>query len=84
MPEAHIRQRIPLKGPRAIIARRMTYSVNTIPHIYETVPVNMSEVIRLRERISPVFMEKIGHKPSYTAILIRAVAKNAAGLPLSE
>lgn len=81
LPVAAIRERLPLKGPRAIIAKRMAYSASTAPHIYETVDVDMSEVIRLRERVTPVFQEKLGQKPSYTAILIRAVAKTLPDFP---
>jgi len=81
LPDARIHQRISLKGPRSIIAKRMAYSSATIPHIYESVTVNMSEVIRLRERLSPVFQEKIGHKPSFTAILVRALAKTLPSFP---
>ncbi|MEI7989498.1 MAG: dihydrolipoamide acetyltransferase family protein [Chloroflexota bacterium] len=75
LPDARIRQHIALKGVRAIIAKRMAYSASTIPHIYESVTVNMSEAIRMRARISPAYEEKFGHKPSYTAILTHAVAK---------
>jgi pyruvate dehydrogenase E2 component (dihydrolipoamide acetyltransferase) len=75
LPEAHIRQRIALKGVRAIIAKRMAFSASTIPHIYESVTVNMSEAIRMRARISPAYEEKFGHRPSFTAILTHAVAK---------
>lgn len=82
LPSAAIRERLPLKGPRAIIARRMAYSAGSAPHIYETVDVDMSEVIRLRERVTPVFQENLGQKPSYTAILIRAVAKSLPNFPL--
>ncbi len=81
LPRAAVRERIPLKGPRAIIARRMAYSAATIPHIYETVDVDMSEVIRLREKVAPIFQENLGQKPSYTAILIRAVAKTLPNFP---
>ena len=81
LPNAAIRERVALKGPRAIIAKRMAYSASTIPHIYETVDVDMSEIIRLREKIAPVFQEKLGQKPSYTAILILAVAKTLPDFP---
>lgn len=81
LPMAAVRERLPLKGPRAIIAKRMAYSAATIPHIYETVDVDMGEIIRLRQKIAPVFEENLGQKPSYTAILIRAVAKTLPNYP---
>ena len=75
LPDARIRQRISLKGPRSIIAQRLSYSWSSVPHIYETLSVDMSEVVRLRERVSPVIANATGQKVSYTAILAHAVAR---------
>jgi len=75
LPNSPIRQRIPLKGIRAIIAKKMAYSSSTIPHIYESVSVDMSEIVRMRDRINPIIQEKTGVKVSYTAIIALAVAK---------
>lgn len=75
LPNARVRERIPLKGPRAIIAQRMTYSYTTIPHIYETLSVDMTETVRMREKINAAFQERGGQKVSYTAILAHAVAR---------
>ncbi len=75
LPEARVRQRIALKGVREIIARRMAYSTATIPHIYENVTVNMSELVRMRARIAPAYEEKYGRKPSYTVMLVHAAGK---------
>jgi pyruvate dehydrogenase E2 component (dihydrolipoamide acetyltransferase) len=75
LPNARIRERIPMKGIRTVIAQRMGYSWSTIPHIYETVNVNMDEVVRLRERVNQVVQEHIGLKVSYTAILALAIAR---------
>ncbi len=75
LPDARIRQRISLKGPRSIIAQRLSYSWSSVPHIYETLSVDMSEVVRLRERVSPAIATATGQKVSYTAILAHAVAR---------
>ena len=75
LPDARIRQRISLKGPRSIIAQRLSYSWSSVPHIYETLSVDMSEVVRLRERVSPAIANATGQKVSYTAILAHAVAR---------
>jgi pyruvate dehydrogenase E2 component (dihydrolipoamide acetyltransferase) len=75
LPNARIRERIPLKGIRSVIAQRLSYSWSTIPHIYESVNVNMEEVVRLRERVNQVVQEHTGLKVSYTAILALAVAR---------
>ncbi len=75
LPNARIRERIPLKGIRTVIAQRMGYSWSSIPHIFESVNVNMEEVVRLRERVNQVVQEHTGLKVSYTAILALAVAR---------
>jgi pyruvate dehydrogenase E2 component (dihydrolipoamide acetyltransferase) len=75
LPNARVRQRIPLRGPRAIIAQRLSYSYSTIPHIYETVTVDMTETVRLREKVLPIIQQATGHKVSYTAIIATAVAR---------
>ena len=75
LPNARIRERIPMKGIRTVIAQRLSYSWSTIPHIYETVTVNMEEVVRLRERVNTVIQEQTGLKVSYTAILALAVSR---------
>jgi len=46
LPNARVRERIPLKGIRAIIAQRMSYSYQTIPHIFEMVTVDMTELVK--------------------------------------
>jgi pyruvate dehydrogenase E2 component (dihydrolipoamide acetyltransferase) len=72
---APVKERIPLKGPRAIIAQRMAQSFSTIPHLNESVSVDMSEIVRLRGRISPVVEAETGNKVTYTTLIALAVAK---------
>ncbi len=81
LPDARIRQRISLKGPRSIIAQRLSYSWSSIPHIYETLSVDMSEVVRLREKVTPAIANATGQKVSYTAILAHAVARILSNHP---
>ncbi len=64
----------PLAGPRKIIADRLTYSAFTAPHITLSLRVDMTEATRLRQRVSPLIEQKTGRKPSFTAIIARAVA----------
>jgi pyruvate dehydrogenase E2 component (dihydrolipoamide acetyltransferase) len=75
LPNAKVRERIPLKGIRALIAQRMSYNAQTIPHIYETVNVDMTEMVHLREKVAPALLEATGQKVTYTAILVEAVAR---------
>jgi pyruvate dehydrogenase E2 component (dihydrolipoamide acetyltransferase) len=71
---ARQKQVLPLAGPRKIIAERMAYSASTAPHISLSLKVDMSEAIRLRERVLERLKEQTGQRVSFTAILARAVA----------
>jgi len=74
LPDARRKQVVPLAGPRKIIAERMSYSVSTAPHINISLRVDMTEAIRLRERVLEPLKAQTGQRLSYTAILARAVA----------
>ncbi len=74
LPNARRKQVVPLAGPRKIIAERMTQSAFTAPHITLSLRVDMTEAIRLRERVLDPLKAQTGQRVSYTAILARAVA----------
>jgi len=74
LPDARRKQVIPLAGARRIISERLAYSAFTAPHINLSLKVDMTEVIRLRERLLEPLKAQTGQKVSFTAILARAVA----------
>ncbi len=74
LPDARQKQVVPIAGARKIIAERMVYSVSTAPHINLSLRVDMTEAIRLRERVLESLQAQTGQKVSFTAILARAVA----------
>ena len=74
LPEARQKQVLPLTGARKIIAERMAYSTATIPHFTLSLHVDMTEAIRLRERVLEPLQARTGQRLSFTAILARAVA----------
>jgi len=74
LPDARRKQVIPLAGARKIIAERMSYSASTIPHFTLSLRVDMTEAIRLRERLLEPLQAQTGQRVSFTAILARAVA----------
>jgi pyruvate dehydrogenase E2 component (dihydrolipoamide acetyltransferase) len=74
LPDARRKQVIPVSGVRKIISERMAQSAFTAPHIHLSLRVDMTEVIRLRERILEPLQKQTGQRVSYTAILARAVA----------
>ena len=74
LPDARRKQVVPMAGPRKIIAERMAQSAFTAPHITLSLRVDMTEAIRLRERVLEPLKAQTGQRVSYTAILARAVA----------
>jgi pyruvate dehydrogenase E2 component (dihydrolipoamide acetyltransferase) len=74
LPDARRKQMVPLAGVRKIIADRMAYSAFTAPHITLSLHVDMSEAVRLRERVLEPVKAQTGQRVSYTAIVARAVA----------
>jgi pyruvate dehydrogenase E2 component (dihydrolipoamide acetyltransferase) len=74
LPDARRKLVVPVTGPRKIIAERMAYSISTAPHINISLHVDMTEAIRLRERVLEPLKAQTGQRLSYTAILARAVA----------
>lgn len=74
LPEARQKQVLPLTGSRKIIAERMAYSSVTAPHFTLSLRVDMTEAIRLRERVLEPLQARTGQRLSFTAILARAVA----------
>jgi pyruvate dehydrogenase E2 component (dihydrolipoamide acetyltransferase) len=74
LPDARQKQVVPLAGARKIIAERMAYSAFSAPHITLSLRVDMTEAIRLRERVLEPIQAQTGQRVSFTAILARAIA----------
>ncbi|MEO8354499.1 MAG: dihydrolipoamide acetyltransferase family protein [Chloroflexota bacterium] len=74
LPDARRKQVVPVAGARKIIAERMVHSAFTAPHINLSLKVDMTEAIRLRERVLEPLKIQTGQRVSFTAILARAVA----------
>jgi pyruvate dehydrogenase E2 component (dihydrolipoamide acetyltransferase) len=73
LPDARRKQVVPLTGSRKIIAERLAYSAFTAPHINLSLRADMTESIRLRERVLEPLKAQTGQRVSLTAILARAV-----------
>lgn len=67
-------QTIPLQGMRRTIARRMTESYQSTPHIALTVEVNMAAAESLRAAFNARLEQEQGARVSVTAILVRVCA----------
>jgi pyruvate dehydrogenase E2 component (dihydrolipoamide acetyltransferase) len=73
---------IPMDTMRQVIARRMSESSVTAPHIYFFTDVRMEPLLDYREDIVPDFERKCGLRLSINDLLIKAVALNILDFPL--
>nr|WP_166176624.1 pyruvate dehydrogenase complex dihydrolipoamide acetyltransferase [Altererythrobacter segetis] len=70
-----------LSGMRKTIARRLTESKQTIPHIYLTVDINLDKLLKLRAEINDALASQ-GVKVSVNDLLIKALAKALLAVPV--
>jgi len=73
-PEVEHGKAIPMSKMRKAIAERMAYSAKMAPQVTVTAEADMSEVVKLREKLLPEFERKIGVRLSYTDILVKVLA----------
>jgi len=73
---------IPMDSIRRVIARRMSESASSAPHIYFFTDVWMDPLLDFREVILPIFGENYGLRPSINDLLIKAVALNILDFPI--
>jgi pyruvate dehydrogenase E2 component (dihydrolipoamide acetyltransferase) len=66
---------IPFTTIRKTIARRISESFHTAPHFWETVDVDVSELLKARQELMPVIEKATGVRLTLTDLLIRIVAK---------
>lgn len=67
-------KRIPLKGIRRVIAKRMTESFQNIPHFYLSLEVDMGSCIDLYEALKQEVEKRSGLRLTLTDILIKVAA----------
>lgn len=60
---------IPLTGMRGIIANKMKQSINTAPHYYVTMDINMEEILKLKDTLNQKLQDT---KITINTILIKA------------
>jgi pyruvate dehydrogenase E2 component (dihydrolipoamide acetyltransferase) len=65
---------VPLKGIRKVIADRMVFSKQNIPHILLTTVVSVDSMVDLRDKIKDKVAEVYGAKITYTDFIIKACA----------
>ena len=73
-------QRIPIRGLRRVIADHMAASVHTAAHFTYVEEIDVSELVRLRERMTK-HVEKQGVRLSYLPFLVKAIVAGLRAHP---
>ncbi|KAA0203648.1 hypothetical protein HAZT_HAZT006459 [Hyalella azteca] len=71
---------VPVTNIRAVIAKRLVQSKQTVPHYYLTVDVAMDEVAQLRRQLNSL-VEAEGNKLSFNDFIIKASALACMKVP---
>ena len=73
---------VPMTKMRSIIARRMLESVQTSPHVYTVYRVDMTRVVKARERARTGFEQKHGVKLTFMPFIATAVVEGLRKFPV--
>ena len=73
-PDGEVTERVPLKGVRGVIARRMAESVHTTARVTLVSEVDATELVALREQLKALYSEEWGFTPGYNDLLALMVA----------
>ncbi|MEM2896531.1 MAG: dihydrolipoamide acetyltransferase family protein [Candidatus Bathyarchaeia archaeon] len=75
LPAIKVAKTIPVTGMRRTIAERLSKSMRTTAHITEMIEIDVSQLVHLYKNVFPEIEKSQGIKPSYTDVIIMAVAK---------
>jgi pyruvate dehydrogenase E2 component (dihydrolipoamide acetyltransferase) len=73
---------VPMSRMRSIIAQRMVESRQTSPHAYSVYKIDMTRVVRLREREKTAFEQRNGAKLTYMPFIASAVIEALSKFPI--
>jgi pyruvate dehydrogenase E2 component (dihydrolipoamide acetyltransferase) len=73
---------VPLTRMRSIIAQRMVESKHTSPHVHTCFKVDLTRVVRIREKEKSKYEQRNGVKLTYMPFITRAVIANLRKMPI--
>jgi pyruvate dehydrogenase E2 component (dihydrolipoamide acetyltransferase) len=73
---------VPLSKMRSIIARRMVESKATSPHVHTVFKVDMTRIVRLREKEKSKYEQRNGVRLTYMPFITRAVVQAIRNHPI--
>ena len=65
-----------------LVAKHMTDSINTSAHVQSFVEVDVTKIVKWRNRVKDEFLKREGEKITFTPIFMEAVAKALKDYPL--
>ncbi|KFC49520.1 hypothetical protein DK37_07420 [Halomonas sp. SUBG004] len=71
----------PLRGVRAVMAKRMVESASSIPHFHYGEEIDVTELLALRERLKPQ-VEAQGERLTLMPFFMKAMALAVAETPI--
>jgi pyruvate dehydrogenase E2 component (dihydrolipoamide acetyltransferase) len=80
-PEADVLERVPLKGIRSVIARRMAESVQTTARVTLVTEADATELVALREQLKAQYTADWGFAPGYNDLLALIVCNALRQFP---
>jgi pyruvate dehydrogenase E2 component (dihydrolipoamide acetyltransferase) len=75
-------QVVPLSKMRAIIAQRMVESMQISPHVHTIYKVDMTRIVRIRQREKTKFEQRNGVKLTYMPFIATAVVETLRKFPI--
>ncbi|AXC13574.1 Dihydrolipoamide acyltransferase component of branched-chain alpha-keto acid dehydrogenase complex [Acidisarcina polymorpha] len=73
---------VPLSRMRAIIAQRMVESKHTSPHVHTCFKIDLTKIVRLREKEKTKYEQRNGVKLTYMPFITRAVVNTLRKMPI--
>ena len=73
---------VPLSKMRGIIAQRMAESWQTVPHVHTVFKVDMTRIVRLREREKATYEQRNGVKLTYMPFIAVAAVETLRKFPI--
>jgi len=73
---------VPLSPMRRAIANNMVKSKQTIPHAWTVAEVDMTSVVRFRQKVKDSFKQREGIDLTYVPIIVKAVVEGLTAVPI--
>jgi len=73
---------VPLSRMRSIIAQRMVDSKHTSPHVHTCFKIDLTKIVRLREKEKSKYEQRNGVKLTYMPFITRAVINTLRKMPI--